>query len=509
MSNEASHPAAERPPETSLGRRLGRSLALLVAIAGLLSACLIVLQIRVTQALEATRADGRAAQDALGLALAVREHYLHETQAVIQGDDAHAHHEHHEHDRWVDDIEQRIATLMARVPDSERAALERLRELARTIDRRYRDELLPAAQRGDLATVRAHQRDSEPRLREASEAADAVVAALDARAEATRRDAVELSRVAIIVGVIGVALIGGAALVITLRLRALVLVPLRRLADAARRVGGGDFRARVDAFPPGAGELHTLGHAFDRMAIELEARERRLVQAERVAAIGQLTAGIAHEINNPIGVIRGYLKTMMPELASPRLEPEAIAELREELNILDEEAAACQRIVQDLLDYAREPKLERRELELAPLIDDAVRRFATSPRGEAHAVVVDVEPARATLDPLRIRQVLSNLLDNAAAASPAGAPIELHGRACGERYHIEVRDRGPGIPVDKRERVFEPFFSERRGGSGLGLALSRGIIVAHGGTIAVADPLSEHGGARLVIDLPCPREHSR
>ncbi|MFV8749164.1 sensor histidine kinase [Nannocystaceae bacterium ST9] len=493
---------------SSLGRQIASSLALLVAITGMLSAGLLLLHVRVTAALEATHADGRAAQEALGLALAVREHYLHETHTVIQADRAHVGH----HDHWIDDIERRIAELQPRVPESERATLERLRTISQAIDRHYRDELLPAALAGDLAAVRAHQQASEQRLREASEAADGVVAALDQRAEATRRGAVELSRVAIVIGVIGVAIIGVAALVIATRLRRAVLVPLGRLAAAADRFGTGDFEFRVgelfEARPgraaPQASELHTLGQAFDRMAIELEARERRLVQTERVAAIGQLTAGIAHELNNPIGVIRGYLKTMIPALAEHDPSPAELSELREELAILDEEAAACQRIVEDLLGYAREPRLEPRELELDRLILAASQRFASSPRGRERKLALDVEPARADLDPLRVQQVLTNLLDNAAAASPVEAPIELVGRVCGERYRIEVCDRGRGIDPDKRERVFEPFFSERRGGSGLGLALSRGIVEAHGGTIAALDPLPEQqGGARIVIELPC------
>lgn len=484
------------------------SLALLVLISGMLCAGLLLLHVRVTAALEATRADGRAAQEALGLALAVREHYLHETHTVIQADRAHVGH----HDHWIDDIERRIAELLPRVPDSEQATLERLRTTSRAIDQHYRDELLPAALAGDLAAVRDHQQASELRLRDASEAADNVVAALDRRADATRRDAVELSRVAIVIGVIGVAIIGVAAVVIAARLRRAVLTPLRRLSAAADRFGAGDFQFRVGDFPPQSGELQALGQAFDRMAIELDARERRLVQSERVAAIGQLTAGIAHELNNPIGVIRGYLKTMIPTLADRTPSAAELIELREELAILDEEAAACQRIIEDLLGYAREPRLEPRELELDRLLDDTVRRFATSPRGRACPVELDVEPARATIDPLRVRQVLTNLLDNAAAASPSDLPIELSGRVCGERYRIEVRDRGCGIDADKRERVFEPFFSERRGGSGLGLALSRGIVEAHGGTIAALDPLpAQRGGARIAIDLPChpPREPTK
>jgi len=194
-------------------------------------------------------------------------------------------------------------------------------------------------------------------------------------------------------------------------------------------------------------------------------------------------------------VIRGYLKTMLPAV-----DGEAQPELREELAILDEEAAACQRIVEDLLSYAREPVLEREPVTAAQLLDDALRRFKSTAQGRELEIDVVVEDALLELDPLRMQQVLANLLRNAADASRKRAPIELRGRTVDACYRIEVRDRGPGIAADRRERVFEPFFSERRGGSGLGLAVSRGIVEAHAGRIYVDPSVSE--GARLIVELP-------
>ena len=156
-----------------------------------------------------------------------------------------------------------------------------------------------------------------------------------------------------------------------MRLRGAVIKPLDRLADAARRFGSGDSRARVGNV--GEGEFRALSEAFDAMAEELEAREKRLVESERLAAIGQLAAGVAHEINNPIGIIRGYLKTMGPETP-----PET---LREELQILDEEAAACQSIAEDLVTFARAPDLRRDSFALDTLLADTLRRFRGNRRG--------------------------------------------------------------------------------------------------------------------------------
>jgi two-component system, NtrC family, sensor kinase len=487
------------PGGASLRRRIAASLALLVLIAGLLSAGILALHVRVTSALEATRADGLAAREALDLALAMREHYLHETHTVIQADRGQVHHHHH----WIDDIERRVAELLPAVPAAERETLIELRETSRAIDELFRSRLLPAALAGDTETVREQQRRSASLLREATEAADAIVDALDRRAEATRSQALERSRLAILVAILGVVVLGGTAVIIAVRLRRAVFTPLARLTAAARRFGAGEFDFRVGSEGAAAQldtrEFQTLGRALDHMAIELEARERKLLQTERVAAIGQLTAGIAHEINNPIGVIRGYLKTMLPAV-----DAATQAELREELEILDEEAAACQRIVEDLLSYAREPALEREPVDVARLLDDAARRFASvtiGGREREHAIAVEAEDAILELDSVRMQQVLANLLGNAADASASAAgPIELRGRASANGYRIEVCDRGPGIAADRRERVFEPFFSERRGGSGLGLAVSRGIVEAHGGRIFV-DPAYDRG-ACIVVELP-------
>ncbi|KIG16564.1 periplasmic sensor signal transduction histidine kinase [Enhygromyxa salina] len=492
--------ASDRSPiadnQASLGRRITASLALLVMIAGLLSAGVLVLHVRVTAALEETHADGLAAQEALGLTLAVREHYLHETHTVIQGDRGQVAH-HHD---WIDDIERRVDQLLPRVPSSERSTLDELRETSQAIDELYRSRLLPAALAGDRETVRQHQRESELLLRGATEAADAIVDALDRRAEQTRREALELSRLAIVVGVAGVLLLGVAALVIAVRLRRAVLAPLARLSAAARRFGAGEFDFRVGTQGLDTSELSALGGALDHMAVELEAREQELLRTERIAAIGQLTAGIAHEINNPIGVIRGYLKTMIP--AVPTLGPDDQQELLEELKILDEEAAACQRIVEDLLGFAREPALEWQRVQISELVDDAVRRFtSTLAHDPPPQIEIDVDAATLELDPVRMHQVLANLLRNAVDASPSsGAKLQLRGRVHPNHYTLEVTDNGPGIAADKRERVFEPFFSERRSGSGLGLAVSRGIVEAHGGRIYAAQP-SAGQGARITLEI--------
>src|SRR5262249_44783652 len=162
--------------------------------------------------------------------------------------------------------------------------------------------------------------------------------------------------------------------------------------------------------------------------------------------------------NNPIAVIRGYAKTMRQEAQG--------AELRDELRILDEEAAACQRIAEDLLTYARSPAMAPCPVDAAELLRDAAERCEGGPSRRAPeggaAVEVDAESAAIAVDPLRIRQVVVYLLANAREATSGEQPVRVGGRRVGDGYRIEVEDRGEGIPEEAREHLFEPFFSTRR-----------------------------------------------
>ncbi len=455
----------------------------------MLVAVIVVINLQVSRALDAVQADGAAAQDALTLALTVREHYLHEAHTVIAGDEAQVGHHHH----WIHHVQEQAEALGPRVPPVERDGLKLLVHTAGEIDALFREELVPASLEGDVDRVREIHEQSEALIQKASRQADAIVTGINERATATRARADRLSRLATVVGAGGLALLVALAIFLSLRLRAAVLAPLERLGEAAHRFGAGELDHRVGDL--GLDELGRLGQALDAMAGELADREEQLVRAERGAAIGQLTAGIAHEINNPIGVIRGYLKTMLPEASEP--------ELREELQILDDEAAACQRIVEDLLTYARAPGLERVEVDLERLALDLTRRVSSA-RPNA-MLELDLQPGALWADELRVVQVLGNLALNAIHVGPEGAAVRIEGAPSPDgSYVLRVLDRGPGIPEGERDRIFEPFFSRRQGGSGLGLAVCRGIVQAHRGEIVVED--RPGGGTVFEVRLPAREE---
>jgi signal transduction histidine kinase len=359
------------------------------------------------------------------------------------------------------------------------------------VDEVFRSAIRPAAEAADSRVIVEGHRRAEHISQRAASQADVIANLVERKMASAHGSAIRTTRIGLITGVIGVLLVVSLSIAFTVRLRGAVLKPLEFLSRAARRFGSGDFHSRVGNV--GEGELRALSETFDRMAEELEARERRLVESERMAAVGQLAAGVAHEINNPIGIIRGYLKTMGP--GSP---PEA---LQEELRILDDEAASCQRIAEDLVAYARAPELRCDLVAMDTLLRETVRRFRGTSDGDGVRIALDVEPGEAYVDGGRLRQVVLNLMVNAAQASEAEGLIEVSGApAEGGVYEIQVSDRGPGISPEDRTQIFEPFFTKRPGGSGLGLAVCKGIVRAHEGSIAAED--REGRGTTFRVTVP-------
>ncbi|MFO0661479.1 MAG: HAMP domain-containing sensor histidine kinase [Polyangiaceae bacterium] len=270
------------------------------------------------------------------------------------------------------------------------------------------------------------------------------------------------------------------------RLWKAISAPLDELAAVARRVADGDRSARMNT--PRASELVPLALAFDGMLDTLAAKDEQLRAADKLAALGRVAAGVAHEMNNPLGVIRGYVKTLHRKERDP--------DIAEVLATIDDEAEICQRIVEDLLTYARVPALSRREIDTADLARDVVLRSEVD--AASRRIEIDVERALLNADPVRLRQVLVNLLRNALEAS--SGVVELVGRCRGVEYELVVRDRGSGLTAEARQRLFEPFFTTRAQGTGLGLAVSYGLVVAHQGSLIAVD--REGGGTEMIVRLP-------
>tara|TARA_R110002096_G_scaffold436086_1_gene667125 strand:+ start:6611 stop:8032 length:1422 start_codon:yes stop_codon:yes gene_type:complete len=430
--------------------------------------------------------DDAASKNALALATSIREQYIHQAHWPIERNDKHLHHD----EDWAAIVAQNVEALRPRLP-SQSVALDSVAQGSLELDRLFKNELQNAASAGDVEKVVAFHMALDAIARRATSAADSIAQSVDARVEKAHRAATSATTTGLTAGVLCISVVFLLSLYYIVQLRRSVVVPLGVLARAAQDFGAGSFDSRVGTV--GEGELQEVADAFDTMAEELEAREHKLIAGERMAAIGQLAAGVAHEINNPIQVIRGYLKTMTPDSSRESID--------EELLILDEEAAACQRIAEDLLTYSHSPALEMVQVNMRVFLTDASVRFRETPEGHEHGVRVHAEQGVVFADPARLRQVLMNLIVNAAQVSKQDKPILVLGQTRGsDGYEVSILDEGPGIRADDKDRIFEPFFTKRSGGTGLGLAVSAGLVHAHGGTITVEDRVG--GGSVFTIVLP-------
>lgn len=286
---------------------------------------------------------------------------------------------------------------------------------------------------------------------------------------------------------------------------------LTRLGRSMERVRTGDrgYRAAVE----GPREIASLGStlnsmldSIDRAEREIEERravqdslEERLLQSEKLAAIGRLAAGVAHEVGTPLSVIAGKAQRAGRREELPEATQTTLLEIRAEVRRMEH-------IVRQLLDFGRRTGLHRRRVaadQLAEASAAAVREEV--PRAGAAVRIGGPSPApEINADPIQIEQVLVNLLRNALQAAPQGE-VRLEWFAREGEVGFTVDDNGPGAPAGVRPHLYEPFFTTKSvgEGTGLGLAVAHGIVERHGGSIEVAD--SPLGGARFRVSLP--RDH--
>ena len=236
---------------------------------------------------------------------------------------------------------------------------------------------------------------------------------------------------------------------------------------------------------------------------EREELRHRLTQSEKLAALGQFVAGIAHELNNPLQGVLGHLELLRATGAFPR-------QLRREVQTIYREADRAAKIVRNLLVFAGSHRLVRRAVSLNGLLQKVVALRLAPCRALDIEVVrhYDEKLPRVQSDPLLLHQVFLNIMMNAEqviAASGRPGRIEISTRAVGDRVVGSVRDTGDGIPPDALSRIFEPFFTTKDvdKGTGLGLAIAYGIIQEHGGHIAAAN--HPEGGAIFTVELPAHR----
>lgn len=311
----------------------------------------------------------------------------------------------------------------------------------------------------------------------------------------------------------------------------LTLRPIRQLREGARNVAAGDYAERVKV--QSSDEIGQLAEEFNRMAASLEDRDKaladkqqELLQAERLAAVGRLAAQITHEVRNPlssIGLNTELLEDELEELPDPR-------HARAMLAAISGEVQRLKNITEQYLQLTRFSNVKPAELDVhapglpmlapgrrAPTdVGDLVQRFAAfiAPEAAAAEVALTVDaptsaqggPAPLEADADQLRQALLNLSKNALEALrsvPAPRTLALALRALpGGGAFVSVTDNGPGVAAELKDRLFAPFTTGKSHGTGLGLAVTRDIITAHGGTIAIRSPLADGRGTAVEIALP-------
>jgi two-component system NtrC family sensor kinase len=418
------------------------------------------------------------------VAALVREQYIHQAHTIIEWNRSHVGH---------------YGDVVART----RAATEELVNLAKTGEEQSVAREIAALVRkndGDFVTVTlpAIDRDEHDEVANLHAATEEIVARVvtlveqlngrfEARSEAARARADRLrSRVRSTT----MACFGAA----TLLAAAVATVVLKNLGGrlAALRggvegLGKGDLSRRIAL--DGDDELSDLARRFDEMAARLEKHQQEMLQEQKLASIGRLCAGVAHEINGPLGIILGFAKVIRRQ----GLDEEA-------LGAIEAEAKHCQRIVEALLDTSRHESAAFDPVDIAALAHEGVERLRAI--GKLARRRVEVRSSGSYLaagDEAKLRQVVLNLLTNAVEATSEDGRIVVSIETERGRVVLVVEDEGPGLSTEAREHLFEPFFTTKEQGTGLGLAISRAIVEAHRGEIHVR--AGDVRGARFEIHL--------
>lgn len=271
---------------------------------------------------------------------------------------------------------------------------------------------------------------------------------------------------------------------------------LKELVAASRQVSAGDMSVRVPV--RASGEVGLLTSSFNSMLDDLQTTQDQLVQSEKLASLGQLAAGVAHELNNPLGTILLYSDILLKDVG-----PES--PYRADLEVIVNETKRCKGIVAALLEFARQNQVVAQPVNLNALIRNVVEMSRVQYESRSIQIQLDLDPGLPTIqaDQAQLQQVIVNLIENARDAMPSGGTVSIRTRngPIG-MVTLEVSDNGMGIAPENLSKLFTPFFTTKPIGigTGLGLAIIYGIIKLHRGQINVRSELEK--GTTFTINLP-------
>ncbi|MDP2271188.1 MAG: ATP-binding protein [Archangium sp.] len=284
------------------------------------------------------------------------------------------------------------------------------------------------------------------------------------------------------------------------------LRPVRTLIEGVSRIRQGDYEAKIGV--EGEDEIAVLAREFDAMAKALKEREaqlqqkqQELIRAERLAAVGRVSAQVAHEIRNPLSSIGLNVEMLQDQLGTFETPADA-KEAKDLLTSVMREVDRLTEITEDYLRLARLPTPAKRPEDLKRILEE-VLGFAREELERAGVKIVAELPEAGlpiSADEGQLRQVFLNLIRNAREAMATGGTLKVRAGSSGALLDVRVSDTGTGIPPEVREKLFEPFFTTKPGGTGLGLSLSRQIVEAHGGRIDVDS--APNGGTTFLLEFP-------
>src|SRR5438093_1741957 len=292
--------------------------------------------------------------------------------------------------------------------------------------------------------------------------------------------------------------------------------PLHGVVEAAKRVAAGDLTKTIEV--EGADEIAELTMSFNEMVEKLRQHrelEERLREAERLSAVGKLASGIAHEIRNPLNFMNLSIDHIRNRLGSGR--PEGTAEVMALMSNIKAEIHRLNDMIENFLTVGKPLALNKSDVDLVALIREVVglARQKAVEQGIAIEVSEATPIPRLQADPVQIKTCLMNVVLNAIQAMPAGGHLRVHTRRCAEAWReghapepngtveVIISDTGPGISEEDLNRIFNPYFTTKKLGIGLGLAITKKIVEEHRGRISVRSRPNE--GTDVVISLPVER----
>lgn len=303
-------------------------------------------------------------------------------------------------------------------------------------------------------------------------------------AQAKRRSAITIGLVAVS-GILLVAIVGSI-------IAGSITAPVKQLVGVTEQIAAGDLTA--EAVVRTRDEIGTLANSFNQMTRDLRASRDKLIQSEKLAAVGQLAAGIAHEIRNPLTSIKMIVQLLGRRLKEDKAGRESVQAVLDEINRLEV-------IINGLLDLTRPMELVLKSTNVADVINDILKFMEPDIRHRKIELVKQVDETlpEAMLDADRVKQVFMNVILNSMQAMPEGGELTIncHHDSEAGAVQVEIWDTGVGMSQEVLEHAFEPFFSTKSDGTGLGLANVKKIMELHGGNIRIE---SEEGrGTKMTI----------